>query len=59
MIGTYGSSAYKSADSFATAGDYMTFLCGDTEGFFTRNTITNGRFRETFHRAEAMICRNL
>lgn len=58
MIGTYGSSAYKSADSFVTAGDYMTFLCGDTEGFFTRNTITNGRFRETFHRAEAMICRN-
>jgi len=49
MIGTYGTSPFKTADDFKKPSDFISYYC-DCDGFFSRNEIVDGRMvKETFH----------
>ena len=61
MLGTYGTSAYKSAEDFISHKDYLEYMYGSAQGFITRSVIPQerkGGYYETFNRSGRLIHRN-
>lgn len=61
MLGTYGTSAYKTAEDFMSHRDYLTYMYGNVPGFITRSVIPQertGAYYETFSFADRLIHRN-
>lgn len=61
MLGTYGTSAYKTAEDFMSHKDYLTYMYGNVQGFITRSVIPQdrkGAYYETFAHGDRLINRN-
>jgi len=56
MLGTQGTSAYKNPQDFLTAKDYLSYMCGGTQGVFSRNIIQDGEMKlERFYRSGSLL----
>lgn len=61
MLGTFGTSAYKTTNDFMSHKDYLTYMYGNVQGFITRSVIPQertGAYYETFNFADRLINRN-
>ncbi|BAL01856.1 replication protein (plasmid) [Oscillibacter valericigenes Sjm18-20] len=63
MLGTFGTSAYKSEQDFKTPQDYLKYMFEDIDGFATRSTIRHSNdgitsFLESFYKHDRLIYKN-